>query len=194
MEGSHSALKGYLQVSTGDLHAVVERIGLLLAKQAVEARAARAQAYTRIAGNLRITLFADLVGLVSPIALRELLAQRATLVAAVEDPSPCTRVFRTTMGLPCSHEMADRVRSGRSLSPGDLHPHWLLDRSRDLAAIDPILLLRDPPIAIPRGRPRGALGGSRTTRREPSLFEVVEGSTGVPSPRATPSDREGSVA
>ena len=46
-------------------------------------------------------------------------------------------------------------------------------------AIDPLLLVRDPPVARPKGRPRGAL-------------KLVEGSTGDPSPRATPSDWEAS--
>jgi hypothetical protein len=195
VEGSHSALKSYLQTSTGDLQAVVQRLGLLLANQAVEARAAKAQAYTRIGGTFRIPLFVDLLGLVSPIALRQLLEQRRRLTGtppAIADP--CTGVFRTTMGLPCAHELADRLRAGGSLGPRDLHPYWLLDRSRALEhVINPILLVRDPPMAVPKGRPRGALGGMRTTRREPSLFEVVEGSTGDPGPRATPSDREGSV-
>jgi hypothetical protein len=192
VEGSHSVLKGYLQVSTGDLHAVAERMGLLVANQAIEARAGKARALTRIGGNLRIPLFVELIGLVSPIALRQLLEQRRKLTG--DRPTvaaPCTRVFRATMGLPCSHEIADRVRAGGSLSPRDLHPYWLLNRSQAPAhAIDPALLIRDPPIATPKGRPRGALGGSRTTRREPSLFELVERTAGDPCPRATPSDRE----
>jgi hypothetical protein len=191
VEGSHSALKGYLQVSTGDLHAVTERVGLLLANQAIEIRAAKARALTRIGADLRIPLFAELIGLVSPIALRKLLEQRGKLTGdrpTVADP--CTGVFRVTMGLPCAHELADCARAGGSLAPRDLHPYWLLDRSQTVPqAIDPLLLIRDPPIARSRGRPRGALGGMRTTRRELSLFELVEGLTGDPSPRATPSDQ-----
>jgi hypothetical protein len=195
VEGSHRALKGYLQVSTGDLHAVVERMGLLVANQAVEARAAKAQALTRLGADLRIALFVDLLGVASPVGLRQILQQRRKLTGdPLAVPEPCTGAFRAVMGLPCAHELVDRVRSGDSLQPRDLHPYWLLNRSRGLAAtIDPRLLVRDPPVAVPRGRPRGALGGTRTTRREPSLFEVVEGSTGIPSPRATPSDREASA-
>ena len=196
VEGAHSALKTYLQVSTGDLHAVVGRIELLIDNQTVEARAAKARALTRIGGDLRIPLFVELIGVASPVGLRLIVAQRRKLAGdppAVADP--CTGVFRTTMGLPCAHELGERLRAGGTLSLRDLHPYWLLDRSQALPdAIDPALLVRDPPVAVPKGRPRGALGGTRSTRRDPSLFEVVEGSTGVSSPRATPCDREPSIA
>jgi hypothetical protein len=95
------------------------------------------------------------------------------------------------MGLPCAHEFADRVGAGGALQPRELHPYWLLRRNEALEpqAVDPLLLVRDPPVAKAKGRPKGALGGSRTTKRDPSLFEVVEAAGGVSPPRATPSDR-----
>jgi hypothetical protein len=119
VEGSHSALKGYLQVSTGNLHAVTERVGLLLANHAVEHRAEKAQALTQIGGGLRIPLFVSQVGLISPMALGKLLEQRARLTDDQRRASdPCIGVFRMTMGLPCAHELGDRERAGGCLALG----------------------------------------------------------------------------
>ena len=163
VEGAHSALKGYLQISTGDLQAVVDRIGLLLTNQGVEARAAKARARTRIGGDLRVPLFVDLLGVASPVALRLLLGQRRRLLGEpTPELPPCRGVFRRAIGLPCAHEFADRERTGVSLQPSELHPYWLLERShRPVEPVDPLLLLRDPPVATPKGRPKGARGGSR---------------------------------
>ena len=44
-----------------------------------------------------------------------------------------------------------------------------------------------------KGRPKGALGRSRSPLRELSLFEIVEGSAREGPLRATPCDREGSL-
>ena len=94
------------------------------------------------------------------------------------------------MGLPCAHEFADRAGAGGALQPRDLHPYWLLRLNEPLKqqAVDPLLLVRDPPVGKEKGRPKGALGGSRTTKRDPSLFEVAEAAQGASPPRATPSD------
>lgn len=80
----------------------------------------------------------------------------------------------------------------------DIHAHWLfypqprtragLDEHINEPAVDPLLLIQDPPLVQPRGRPQGALrrgnlsqsqqNRQRThenlTQREPSQFELVQ--------------------
>ena len=98
------------------------------------------------------------------------------------------------MGLPYADKLRDCIRAAGPLDPKNLFLYWLLDRSEGLVEpINPILLVRHPPIAVPKGRPRSALGGMRNTRRKPSLFEVAKSSTGGPGPKATPSNQEGSL-
>jgi len=127
--------------------------------------------------DLNQALLVDVKGIVSPFGLRLILEQlRALSRTPSPRSSPCTRVFRTTMGLPCTHELGNYRDSGRSLQPEIVHPYWLIERHSTVEriSIDPLLLLREPPIARPRGRPTGALGVSRSTRRNPSLFEITE--------------------
>lgn len=156
VEGSYSALKRYLQVTTGNFHAVAERVGLSLANRANEARAAKARAHTQIGEDLRNPLCVNLLGIASPIALRKLIYHRRLVTRkplAIADP--CTGLFRVTTGLPCAHELCDRVRLLGSLGPRVLYSYWLFNPLQALGdAIDPIILFRDPQVAVPRGRPR----------------------------------------
>ncbi len=126
--------------------------------------------------DLNRALLVDVTGEVSHFGLRLILEQLRELSRAPSARlSPCTGVFRTTMGLHCTHVLDNYRDSGRSLQPEIVHPYWLIERpsTAERIPIDPLPLLREPPIARPRGRPTGALGVSRSTRRIPSLFEIT---------------------
>jgi hypothetical protein len=45
----------------------------------------------------------------------------------------CSGRFRTTMGLPCSHEIKELLSSGRSLTLDHFHQHWWLVKPEDPA-------------------------------------------------------------
>jgi hypothetical protein len=108
VEGAHSILKSYLQVSTGDLKAVYDKITLLLKKRFAEFEAAVDSNKMRIPHTARDPFYAPLVRQISSYALGKLWDQRHHLNSI--DPLPsCTGSFRHTMGMPCAHDMQDRL-------------------------------------------------------------------------------------
>jgi hypothetical protein len=48
--------------------------------------------------------------------------QRKT--AGADDVQPCTAVFKTTFGLPCSHDLEDCLDAGREVELQSIHPQW----------------------------------------------------------------------
>ncbi|PTQ46629.1 hypothetical protein MARPO_0010s0039 [Marchantia polymorpha] len=203
VEGAHAMLKQFLQVLTGDLHAVREEIGSVLAHQ-----------HIRVPHMLRITLFANLVGRITRFALNLLDGRRQQLNGNAKLPE-CTGVFRKTLGLPCAHDLA-KIPAGAGVLLTDVHPHWHLDNpvvsepatmsnithtdiffchlrtieaeylkwppakqavaSARIAelAIGQMPLLANPLPVQPKGRPVGAKNKTKSsTKRELSAFEHV---------------------
>ncbi len=123
VESGHHLIKNYLHVSTGDLKTVVDRITLLLTSQHNELRTNLETARQRIPHLLIISLFCDLLGHVTLYALQLILHQRDRIK---ERPLPrCTESFTPTMGLPCAHQINNRLYT---LSPWirlhEVHRHW----------------------------------------------------------------------
>ncbi|RYO81947.1 hypothetical protein DL762_006851 [Monosporascus cannonballus] len=78
----------------------------------------------------------------------------------VEKIPPCeceTIGVRRHLGIPCYHEIYNNIRRTQEkphimgLRNKDIHRFWHLDRN--LVEIDPGLAIRNPPTAIPKGRP-----------------------------------------
>jgi hypothetical protein len=83
---------------------------------------------------------------------------------------PCTRVYTTTLGVPCAHVVQGRLRAIQPLEVIDFHLQWRLDRLETLPPLDPPVLLRDPaPVRI-QSRPKE----DRKNRRLPSGFEIQQ--------------------
>lgn len=187
VESAHSALKAQLKVSTGDLYAVVTAIALFLQGQHTAVRAASADAKVRLGSDLRVPLFANVTGLVAPIALRTILVQQVRRVQPRTPLPVCTGVFRRTLGLPCAHELQGVLQLGGAMPLAAIHPYWLLDRlglgeSAELPGHPAVLQVREPAVARPRGRPQG-------TRRNPSQFELPNSPVEPLLQRSTPRDR-----
>ena len=68
-EGAHSVVKRYLQVSTGDLHGVLQKLSLMLTNQHREHHAAMEAARNRIPQCFRTSLFSAVIGYITPYAL-----------------------------------------------------------------------------------------------------------------------------
>jgi hypothetical protein len=125
VEGAHSVLKSYLQVSTGDLHGVYEKIMLLLKNQHSEFDAAIEQNRIRTPHTARDPFYSALVGRVSHYALGKLWEQKHRLTG----PDPllaCTQTFTRSMGMPCTHQMRTRLQENGVLLLEDIHRHWYL--------------------------------------------------------------------
>jgi hypothetical protein len=165
VEGAHSTLKSYLQVLTGDLKTVYDKISLLLISRFTEFDAAIDHNKLRIPHTARDPLYAPLVGRISSFALGKLWDQRHCLVTSTSLP-PCTGLFRNTMGMPCAHEIQQRLSQHLTLQLEDIHSHWFL-YPLPPRLMEPLLL--DPSPANPRGRPativpRSAARPNRVTR------------------------------
>ena len=131
VEGAHVGLKAWLQTSQGDLKKVKESTELLLVAQQEGFKGQLAAAAMRTPHQVNVVAFHALIGHVTPAALQLMLPQlRLAKSDREEDRKPCTKVFRTTMGLPCSHVMRDRFDSNGVLRPDDLHRFWMMRPSR----------------------------------------------------------------
>ena len=205
-EGIHSNLKQYLLVNTGDLRLVQERVSHFLTRQIHEHYTKSEQAKTRYYWDYRGPLFNEIRQFVTPPAMLEILKQKEL----TEDPlKPCSGQFRSSMGLPCNHELNQMKREGRNLHLSDIYEFWHHDRSSPLALstlsalsrlpiqpslFDPLPLslvasssLQNPPIQARKGRPRETRKLPKTsTRRHLSQFELID----IEEARATKRPRQ----
>lgn len=125
-ESGHAALKKRLASSQGDLKSVVDAITLLLTNENHNYLIAMYLAKDRFPTNFRKAIFQRLAGHVTPYALRKILGQYNHLVQQPTAIGPCTGVFTTTTGVPCSHKIQHRLYGDGALLIEDAHPHWRL--------------------------------------------------------------------
>lgn len=221
-EGSHAKLKRGLMSSTGDLKTVVDSLELLLVNQYQDYVLAIESAKARLPHSLQLPLLRELVGHVTPFALLRILDQFHMLTRG-GPLTRCTKTYTTTMGLPCVHKIQERVfdfTRGGVLALEDVHSHWRFEKSpvtrpgveidATSTLMDPLLLIQDPAVVRPKGRPSGARGRANrrqeeeeaeeeedqsmntSTQRDPSRFEHVlaEVESGQAEAEPTTSRRE----
>jgi hypothetical protein len=193
VEGAHSTVKFYLQVSTGNLKMVYNNISLLLANQHIAYEAGVAMNKACSPHTAMHPLYAELLGRISHYALGKIWDQKHRLSSP--DPlAPCTEAFRSSMGMPCAHEIQVFLTENRSLTLHEVHPHWhFLPCSLEVA--QPLVL--EPVVAVTRGQPAAAPQERRrprlnraararqvtSTLRDPSAFEQID--TAGSRPRRT---------
>ncbi|CAJ0824060.1 6002_t:CDS:2 [Entrophospora sp. SA101] len=102
VEGAHATLKKYLQSSRGDLESVHRKIILQVESQAKEIRA--------MISSERLKIHDEWIK-----------ASNATLDSPL---NPCSGILSSTMGLPCSHLISERIANGQTLQQTDIHEHW----------------------------------------------------------------------
>ncbi|XP_058180186.1 uncharacterized protein LOC131298728 [Rhododendron vialii] len=184
-EGAHGKLKKYLQVSTGDLHQVKNKICLAIENEFKEINAQLSSEKIRIPHNCNISFFKEIINRVSVYAMREILKQYEMVKHGTMQPV-CTEHFMATMGLPCAHKMIDwkvgEVLKGLIHELEDKYEAWpptQKERAQERISqlVNPSLpLLFEPNVQCPKGRPSGSKKGkeSGSTRRIPSKFEIVD--------------------
>jgi hypothetical protein len=126
VEGAHATLKKCLQTSTGDLESVHRKIILQVESQAREIRAMISSERLRVRHVYRIALFEPLLCRVSAFALQKIRDEWIKASNATPDLplDPCTGILRSTMGLPCSHLISERITNNQTLQQADIHEHW----------------------------------------------------------------------
>src|SRR4051794_29835732 len=97
-------LKSYLQVSTGDLKTVHDKITLLLTNQHNEYDGTLAHNRTRTLHTAHGPLYSQLVSRISNFVLSRLWDQHHRL-SRPEALELCTNTFSRSMGMPCAHHI-----------------------------------------------------------------------------------------
>lgn len=123
-EGAHATLKKYLQVSTGGLREVKEKICLAIEHQFQEIKTQLSSEKVRVPHRLRIPFFKEVVTHVSMFALDELYKQHEAAKYG-NLSSQCTGHFFKTMGIPCGHMIKDMKIQVLPLNA--IHNQWKID-------------------------------------------------------------------
>jgi hypothetical protein len=183
-EGAHSVVKRYLQVSTGDLYGVLQKLSLMLTTQHREHHAAMEAARNRIPQSFRSSLFSTLIGYITPYALWQVYEQKQLLDRPTLQ-NTCHRNHLDSMGLPCCHVIKDRLARGQTLYQHDFHPRWFFNQPPEQFIQTTPRPILNPITVQTKGRPRNRQPQS-STARDSSLFEsstVAASSTGQKKPR-----------
>lgn len=181
-EGTHSFIKKFLGSSKSDILLAVDRINLGLDSQDTALRSEINKQKSRHLKEFSQPLFESITRKVSYFALRKIGEQRRLLLSASNESPlpPCTRHFYQSLGLPCAHMIKVLLEQNAPLQLSDIHPHWHL---RTHGVLEPFIsqapqIVFEPDVVSSlRGRPNGRQALS-STRRNPSLFELVEQSQG----------------
>jgi hypothetical protein len=164
IEGCHAVLKAYLQVSTGDLKGVFDRLLPFWPAQHQAIEYALAAEQNRVKHYLNRRYFDLVQQLVHDRALQLILYECAKLHKAQEQEQkitwPCKCTITNSHGLPCFHLISERFKKGGQILLIDIHPFWWYDSTK-ASTISTTTLLVPKPILEPaivqgKGRPKGS--------------------------------------
>jgi hypothetical protein len=124
-EGAHAFIKKFLQVSTGDLLTVFNKLKIALDHQ-IKAEMDRRSKETMHHLLTLPEIFTPVSGKISLFALKECLLQHDKIC---QDSSLCTGIFTLEMGIPCSHQLEAINKSGGSLTANNFHAQWQLEQN-----------------------------------------------------------------
>lgn len=191
-ESGHSKFKGWLLHSRHDLLDVKDRWALMTRSFLTDYRKELATERDRITHELRVTrwnpkeldpvtkqpiqhLDPELNTQVVDRALRLLVKQLEYAKDEVQYNTPCSGQFEKIHGIPCYHTIREFRAARITIKKGHIHSYWHFERDTGLITLPPPPPPpQDPTIFAPhkvvtRGRPRK----DRSTRRDPSLFEIT---------------------
>lgn len=79
----------------------------------------------RLPNDLRLPVFRDLIGFVTPFAMRKILHEYQALTSNPTALPRCSKTFSTISGLPCKHIIQERIYTPPGvIKLADVHPHW----------------------------------------------------------------------
>ena len=129
-EGAHATIKRYLQISTGDLYSILQKLAQMLENQHIEHNASMAQARNRTPQSFRIPLMEAVVGHITPYALWRVYEQKQILNRPTLH-RPCHRSLVDSMGIPCYHIIQERIAQNQILYQHDFHSCWFFNTPPD---------------------------------------------------------------
>jgi hypothetical protein len=127
-----------------DLFGVFGKIKLLLENQAVDIRNEMNRESIIINHRHRLDVFQNLIYKVSQYALNKLHDQFSMIDHSMQ-PTLCTGKFRKTFGIPCTHQIRERIECGTPLALSDIHIQWHLQLILNENAVDNHTIQQDTP-------------------------------------------------
>lgn len=166
---------------------VVEAIDLWIKNKYEKHIEAIATAKQRVPYGVRKEYFSRVINLVTHTALAHIQNQIELAQAHDYDESvPCTKLFRSCMGLPCKHDLRPRLqRENFYISIDEINHHWWFNRTdtplknaessgSEHCLFEPLVLTNK------RGRPKKANQPLSSTTRNLSNWELP---APIPPPR-----------
>ncbi|XP_077225508.1 uncharacterized protein LOC143858685 [Tasmannia lanceolata] len=126
VEGAHSQIKKFLQLSTGDFYLVKRKLCLAIENQFQEIKTQLSAEKIKVPYKLCISFFRELVNHVSIFALDKLF-QQFKLATSNPALSTCMNHFTATMGLPCAHKIRYLLDEHKVLHLSDVHSQWRIE-------------------------------------------------------------------
>ena len=188
-ERGHSELKAYLQNNRHTLLDLKDRWVVMSRVFRVNYQKDLALARDRVYHDLNAKRWPDLLNpklnqQIVPEATK-LLVQQLHLMKDEVNQRPCRGSFERVNGIPCYHTLRTLRALKSTVGYEDFHPHWHFQRPVVSPADGAARYLPAPPPAPPgpaifapyKVVTRGRTHKDRSTRRDPSQFEVTAGIT-----------------
>jgi hypothetical protein len=128
-ESNHHVLKRYLKTPNSDLLQLYQKLCVVLERQFTELnykiQFERRMTYHH---HKKLPLVEKLIGKIAKHALDQKIHQHK-LVKIMEKGDVCTGRFRSSMGIPCKHEIQMKIDRGGVFEVADFHTQWHLDHN-----------------------------------------------------------------
>jgi hypothetical protein len=160
VEGSHSAIKSYMNISTGDLMLAKENIELAIKKQLREYQEKLATEKSKILHPINNVFFSNVFKRASFYSLKKIEKEYQKSLNCENQPlGICRQYLWTVFGLPCSHIIKTLQENNETLKMEHISRQWHLDQplvnELDQNSFNAIYShIQEPLVSQPRGRPR----------------------------------------
>ena len=183
-EGGHRTIKQWLNTSSADVVWLFRRLKTLYSEGMEHLNFLDDQQNRTIRRDCQQPIFTSVVNRITRYALaltaKQLHYARADLRKRADpshEPTRCRGQYSRSLGLPCWHRLAELELESQSLQPADFDVHWWVNRSQAARHELPPRAL-EPRVERQRRveTRRHVVGaGIRGNRRDPSLFERLDG-------------------
>ncbi|KAK8942675.1 hypothetical protein KSP39_PZI009519 [Platanthera zijinensis] len=110
VEGSHSQLKRFLEVSIGNLSTVWKTFDQMITLQHTEIKRAFGQSTIQMSQVFSTPLYSELMGRISFAALDCIKKEEFVARSGKSLAGECTHKIKYTLGLPCAHELLPYIK------------------------------------------------------------------------------------
>lgn len=194
IEGLHSSMKEFLASSAGDFYTAFSRFRTFWLHQGLQVTAKHIRSEDEVPSFTNKPLYQNIRFKVSNFALNRIIDEHRKVDEKIKkkkkpEIANCSCTLKLAWGLPCEHIIHHRIQSQQPIQLTEIDPHWYIKTIAKEPRRD---VPHDPSQVKSKGRPRGSdnlakASTSKSTRRQPSYFEVVEAQERQEASRIMPS-------